>query len=224
MHAEPPACSGSATRSPSRSRLHESPVSARRTSRVGTCWSRWAFPPGSRSPTRTSCPGARSARDDRDGAGLRTTPDRRRQATTALDVMVQQQVLEVLAERVRDLRAGHGLHFPRLVRAASACDDLAVMYAARWSSRARPTRSSRTPTARTRGRWGTPSPDRGHAVPLLAKMAFPATHRSQARHRRMSFPPAVSQGPRVCSTTEVQLRPSGERRWSSCLFAPEVGT
>ena len=38
------------------------------------------------------------------------------------------------------------------------------------------------------------------------------------------FHPRCPQAREVCSTTEVQLRPSGERRWSSCLFAPEVGT
>ncbi len=49
--------------------------------------------------------------------------------TTALDVMVQQQVLDVLADRVRDLDLAMVFISHDLSVLASACDDLAVMYA-----------------------------------------------------------------------------------------------
>jgi len=145
--------------------------------------------------------------------------------TTALDVMVQQQVLEVLAERVRDLGLAMVFISHDLSVLASACDDLAVMYTGQVVEQGpsdQVFQNAHHPYSRALG----------DAFPRIGDMRF--RYSPSGLPGDPPFPgeapsgcpfhPRCPQAREVCSTTEVQLRPSGERRWSSCLFAPEVGT
>ncbi len=145
--------------------------------------------------------------------------------TTALDVMVQQQVLEVLAERVRDLGLAMVFISHDLSVLASACDDLAVMYAGQVVEQGPSDQvfeNAHHPYSRALG----------DAFPRIGDMRFRYSPSGLPGDPPFPgeapsgcpFPPRCPQAREVCSTTEVQLRPSGERRWSSCLFAPEVGT
>ena len=145
--------------------------------------------------------------------------------TTALDVMVQQQVLDVLADRVRDLDLAMVFISHDLSVLASACDDLAVMYAGQVVELG--------PSGQVfEGAHHPYSEALGNAYPRIGDQRF--RYAPSGLPGDPPFPGEAPSGcafhPRCpvareeCATTDVALRPSGDRRWSSCLFAPEVGT
>jgi len=145
--------------------------------------------------------------------------------TTALDVMVQQQVLAVLAERVRDLGLAMVFISHDLSVLASACDDLAVMYAGQVVEQGPSDRvfeQAHHPYSRALGDAYPRIGDRRFRYApsgLPGDPPFPGEAPAGC-----AFHPRCPDARDVCATTDVELRPSGDRRWSSCLFAPEVGT
>jgi peptide/nickel transport system ATP-binding protein len=144
--------------------------------------------------------------------------------TTALDVMVQQQVLSVLADRVRDLGLAMVFISHDLSVLASACDDLAVMYAGQVVEQGPSDQvfeNAHHPYSRALGEaFPRIGDSRFRYAPsgLPGDPPFPGEAPSGC-----SFHPRCPDARAECATTEVALRPSGDRRWSSCLFAPEVG-
>ncbi|MBK6761845.1 MAG: ABC transporter ATP-binding protein [Micrococcales bacterium] len=145
--------------------------------------------------------------------------------TTALDVMVQQQVLDVLTERVRDLGLAMVFISHDLSVLASTCDDLAVMYAGQvveLGPSDQVFEQAHHPYSRALGDAYPRIGDRRFRYSpggLPGDPPFPGEAPSGC-----AFHPRCPVARDECATTDVALRPSGDRRWSSCLFAPEVGT
>ena len=141
--------------------------------------------------------------------------------TTALDVMVQAQVLDLLSSLVADLGLGVVFISHDLSVLASTCDRVAVMYAGRIVEQAARATFSSGRYTRTRGRCGGVSPIGRHAVPLRAR----GCARRSALPRRpadgMSVPSALSDRRDVCTTTEPLLEKHGERD-AACHRAGEV--
>ncbi|MFN8126575.1 MAG: ABC transporter ATP-binding protein [Candidatus Nanopelagicales bacterium] len=143
--------------------------------------------------------------------------------TTALDVMVQQQVLDVLADRVRDLGLSMVFISHDLSVLASACDTIAVMYAGQIVEQGPAHQvfdDAHHPYSRALGAaFPRIGDERYRYAPsgLPGDPPFPGEAPSGC-----SFHPRCPDARPECSTTEVVLRPSGDQRWSSCLFAPEV--
>jgi peptide/nickel transport system ATP-binding protein len=143
--------------------------------------------------------------------------------TTALDVMTQAQVLELLEELRRDLGLALLLITHDLGVIAETCDRVAVMYA-----------GSIVETGPTATVFGVPQ----HPYTQRLLGAFPEIGRERV------LPPAIPGSPpdpaeppsgcrfhprchlarEVCSSTEVPLRLVGEEHESACLFAPLTQT
>ena len=97
--------------------LHEKGVTeAPRARRSASCSSRWAFPRGMRTLPAPAVRRPEAAGDDRAWRWPATLGLLCDEPTTALDVMVQAQMLDLLKGIARDLD-GHGHHQPRPVRA-----------------------------------------------------------------------------------------------------------
>jgi len=141
--------------------------------------------------------------------------------TTALDVMVQAQVLELLSS----LRAERGLSMIFITHDLSVltdvCDDLAVMYAGRIVEAgpgddvfARPTHPYTSALAAAFPTIGDPT-SRMRPSGLGGDPPGPADRPSGC-----SFHPRCPMAEERCSTTEPSLRPIAERREAACLLVP----
>ncbi|BFO15799.1 hypothetical protein SHKM778_21870 [Streptomyces sp. KM77-8] len=86
--------------------------------------------------------------------------------TTALDVMIQAQILRLLEQLVADQDVGLIMISHDLAVLAGTCDRLAVMYAGRVVEEDRRPGSTRPPATRTRGPCRRRSPHRRPGVPL----------------------------------------------------------
>jgi len=138
--------------------------------------------------------------------------------TTALDVMVQAQVLELLVGLVRDLDLGLLLISHDLSVLGTTCDEVAVMYAGRVVERA-PQRDAFA------------NPQHPYAAALAA--AFPTVGDPHSRRAPTGLtgdppdptelPPGCTFHPRcpiaveACTTLDPPLRPAGPGRVAACL-------
>ncbi len=138
--------------------------------------------------------------------------------TTALDVMVQAQVLDLLSGLVRDLDMGMMLISHDLGILGTSCDDLAVMYAGRIVETG--------PAVEVFDR-----PEHPYTQALAG--AFPRIGDPQARYRPSGLPGAppypgdiptgCSFHPRCpaalteCSSVSVELRDAGPGRRAACI-------
>jgi peptide/nickel transport system ATP-binding protein len=144
--------------------------------------------------------------------------------TTALDVMVQAQVLRVLTGLVRDLGLGLLMISHDLSVLASVCDEVAVMYAGRVVERA--PRAAAFADAR-------------HPYAKALAAAFPTVGDPSSRmapHGLAGDPPYPGELPQGCSfhprcpaaltacrRTDPALRPAGPGRAAACLRVGEDG-
>ncbi|MEY9962554.1 peptide/nickel transport system ATP-binding protein [Streptacidiphilus sp. MAP12-16] len=138
--------------------------------------------------------------------------------TTALDVMVQAQILELLAERVREARIAVIMITHDLSLLAHTCDRLAVMYAGRIVELGPSRQVLEAPL---------------HPYTLALSRAFPtigdpASRRAPAglagdppRPSEIgtgcAFAPRCSEAEASCRTGEMLLRPAGLGRSAACL-------
>ena len=142
--------------------------------------------------------------------------------TTALDVMVQAQILDLLKDIARERSMGMVIISHDLSVLSTNCDRIAIMYAGRVVEQGDASSCSSTPLTRTRGRsWGRSR--RSATMPRATRRAvFPATRRSPvtcrqgARSTRAAHAPLTS-APR--STSE--LEPCGPGRLAACIHVTE---
>lgn len=144
--------------------------------------------------------------------------------TTALDVMVQAQVLELLAELQRD--RGLGLLFIThdLSVLTSTCERLAVMYAGRIVE-----------DGPSHDVFGTPE----HPYSAALARAFPTIGDPASRLKPSGlagdppnpanlpsgcpFNPRCDNAIEACSVTDIELRPVGIARRAACIHVPVEG-
>ncbi len=145
--------------------------------------------------------------------------------TTALDVMVQAQVLDLLTSLVRDLGVGLVVISHDLSVLSTTCDRLAVMYAGRVVEHG--------PSAEVLDRAQ-------HPYTRALSAAFPTIGDHAARYSPRglpgdppwpgdlpagcSFHPRCPDALPVCSTEDVRLRPCGPGHEAACVHvrAPEA--
>jgi peptide/nickel transport system ATP-binding protein len=145
--------------------------------------------------------------------------------TTALDVMVQAQVIALVTELVRDLGLGLVLISHDLAVLGSVCDRVAVMYAGRVVED---------------GPAGEVLDDPRHPYAAALSAAFPRVGDRGARYAPRGLPgdppdptdlpPDCPFHPRCpyaegrCREADVRLRPAGPGRTAACVLvdAPEV--
>ncbi len=142
--------------------------------------------------------------------------------TTALDVMVQAQVLDLLAGLVENLGVGLMIISHDLSVLADACDEVAVMYAGRIVER---------------GPANAVFKDPAHPYSKALSGAFPTIGDPSARFAPAGlagdppfpgdlpggcpFQPRCASAVDVCATTDVLLRPAGPGREAACVLVPE---
>lgn len=143
--------------------------------------------------------------------------------TTALDVMVQAQVLNLLQGLVAEHGIGMLMISHDLSSLSAACRDIAVMYAGRIVER---------------GRADAVFKDPHHPYSEALTWAFPVIGDPDARMRPRGLPgdppdpseipPGCAFSPRCqlaeprCSETDVRLRPVGANREAACVRVPVV--
>ncbi|MET8337500.1 ABC transporter ATP-binding protein [Streptosporangium canum] len=143
--------------------------------------------------------------------------------TTALDVMVQAQVLELLGELVRESGIGVIMISHDLSVLSHMCERLAVMYAGQIAEIG-PSRQliaePRHPYTRALGRA---FPTIGDPASRLAPAGLPGDPPTPPELARLSegrgcaFEPRCSEAVAACRTETVELWPSGPRREAACL-------
>ena len=143
--------------------------------------------------------------------------------TTALDVMVQAQVLDLLKGIVRDLGLGLMIICHDLSVLSSTCDHVAVMYAGRVVEQGPARQVFEDPV---------------HPYTRALSGAFPTIGDRAARYAPRGLqgdppypgdlPPGCPFHPRcsdvtdACSTIDVRLRPAGDWRTAACVLVPEA--
>ena len=144
--------------------------------------------------------------------------------TTALDVMVQQQVLTVLSDRVRDLGLAMLFISHDLSVLASVCDDIAVMYAGEIVEQGPSGLVFEQPHHPYSRALGAAFPRIGDARSRYAPSGLPGDPPFPGEAPSgCAFHPRCPQARPECATTEVALHPTAPARRSSCLFAPVDG-
>ncbi len=144
--------------------------------------------------------------------------------TTALDVVVQAQILDLLTGLVRDAGIGMIMISHDLSVLADTCDALAIMYAGRIVE-----------TGPSRQLIGEPS----HPYTKALSSAFPRIGDPSSRMAPAGLPgdppdpsvelPGCPFAPRcpevfsACTTEPVELWPAGGGRWSACLKKRPAG-
>ena len=143
--------------------------------------------------------------------------------TTALDVMVQAQVLALLTRLVDELDIGLLMISHDLSVLASTCERVAVMYAGRIVEQGPAQRVLREPrhpyTQALAGAFPTIGDPASRLSPrgLAGDPPDPADLPSGC-----PFHPRCPSAMAECATTDVLLRPAGEDRMSACLLEDEA--
>ncbi|MFI9379664.1 ABC transporter ATP-binding protein [Kutzneria sp. NPDC052558] len=142
--------------------------------------------------------------------------------TTALDVMVQAQVLALLSRLVDELDIGLLMISHDLSVLASTCQRLAVMYAGRIVEQGRAVDVLRTPRHPYTKALAAAFPTIGDASSRLAPRGLAGDPPDpSALPSGCPFHPRCPSVMPECSTTDVRLRPVGEDRVSACLLEVE---
>ena len=172
--------------------------------------------------TRTRCPAGRSS-GVMIALALACQPQLiiADEPTTALDVMVQAQVLAVLTGLVRELDLGLLLISHDLSVLGTTCDRVVVMYAGRVVEEgpARPDLRPSAPSVRGRAGSGL-SPHRRRDRPLRAVGTRGRPSLSGRPPERLHLPCALSHGrPTSARPTDPALRQTGPGRAVACIHA-----
>ena len=143
----------------------------------------------------------------------------RRRADTALDVMMQAQILELLEELRRELGLALILITHDLSVLAETCDRVAIMYAGQIVETGPAAEMFARPehpyTQRLLASFPTVGGPREIASAIPGLPPDPAALPAGCR-----FAPRCHRVQDVCRTTEVPLLPIAERREARCIFAP----
>ena len=143
--------------------------------------------------------------------------------TTALDVMVQAQVLDLLVSLVRERGMGLVLISHDLSVLATACDRVAVMYAGRVVEEGPSTRVLH---------------ESEHPYTRALSAAFPRVGDPAARYAPRGLPgdppwpgdlpsgcpfhPRCPEAEQACQVQDVRLRPAGPGQLAACLHVPRT--
>jgi peptide/nickel transport system ATP-binding protein len=139
--------------------------------------------------------------------------------TTALDVMVQAQVLTLLSRLVDELDIGLLMISHDLSVLASTCQRLAVMYAGRIVEQGPAGQVLRRPSHPYTQALAAAFPTIGDAASRLAPRGLAGDPPDPADlPSGCPFHPRCPSAMPECSTTDVRLRPVGEDRVSACLL------
>ena len=145
--------------------------------------------------------------------------------TTALDVMVQAQVLHLLKGLVTDLGLGLLLISHDLSVLGSTCDRVAVMYAGRiveTGPGADLFGAARHPYSRA---LAAAFPTIGDPAGRLAPAGLPGDPPDPAAlPAGCSFRPRCADAVEACATTDPALRPAGPGRTAACVLVGEEGS
>jgi peptide/nickel transport system ATP-binding protein len=139
--------------------------------------------------------------------------------TTALDVMVQAQVLDLLTSLVRDLGLGLVVISHDLSVLGTTCDSLAVMYAGRVVEQGPARQVLDTPTHPYTRALAAAFPTIGDAASRFAPAGLPGDPPFPGDlPSGCSFHPRCPSAMDRCSTVDVELEPSGPDRVAACLL------
>jgi peptide/nickel transport system ATP-binding protein len=150
--------------------------------------------------------------------------------TTALDVMIQAQVLNLIGDLVRDHGIGLVMISHDLSVLADTCERLAVMYAGKIVEEGPAHQvfaQAKHPYAEALA-WAFPII--GDPRTRLSPRGLPGDPPDPAKiPSGCSFHPRCAVALEVCSTREMTLWPAGERRWAACVRVlpgtdPELAT
>ena len=138
--------------------------------------------------------------------------------TTALDVIVQAQILALLTELVRERRIGMIVISHDLSVLGDTCELLAVMYAGKIVEIGRPASCSASRDTPIPG--SCPEPSRALAIPLPGspRQVCPASRPTSAPSvAGCPFAPRCPEALPECLTREIELWPAGPNRRSACV-------
>ncbi|HEY1573946.1 MAG TPA: ABC transporter ATP-binding protein [Pseudonocardiaceae bacterium] len=140
--------------------------------------------------------------------------------TTALDVMVQAQVLDLLAALVADRAAGLLLISHDLSVLAGTCQRLAVMYAGRIVEHGPARDVVDHPTHPYTQALAAAHPKIGDPASRLAPHGLPGDppDPTDLLGLRCPFQPRCAAARPDCATADVTLRPAGEHRQAACVL------
>jgi peptide/nickel transport system ATP-binding protein len=138
--------------------------------------------------------------------------------TTALDVMVQAQILNLLTDLVRDAGIGVIMISHDLSVLAQTCERLAVMYAGQIVEIGPSQQLIDEPKHPYTRALARAFPTIGDPASRLAPSGLPGDPPSAADlSAGCSFAPRCSQAAEACRTHSIELWPSGPRRESACI-------
>jgi peptide/nickel transport system ATP-binding protein len=139
--------------------------------------------------------------------------------TTALDVMVQAQVLDLLTSLVRDLGLGLVVISHDLSVLGTTCDSLAVMYAGRVVEHGPARQVLDLPTHPYTRALAAAFPTIGDAASRFAPAGLPGDPPFPGDlPSGCAFHPRCPSAMDRCSTVDVELEPSGPDQVAACLL------
>ncbi|HEY8371972.1 MAG TPA: ABC transporter ATP-binding protein, partial [Pseudonocardiaceae bacterium] len=145
--------------------------------------------------------------------------------TTALDVMVQAQVLALLSELVAERGIGLVMISHDLSVLAATCQRLAVMYAGRVVELGPAEQVVREPVHPYSAALSAAFPTIGDPASRMAPQGLPGDPPDPADlPDGCPFHPRCAKATDECRTVDVMLRRAAEQRWAACVHVPQDGT